>query len=276
MRPMSDWVITEAPELKIIDDLLWKACEQRARLSKRDTAAKKSVGKGSGGRSPKYLFSGLLKCGVCGGAFIVLDRTRYGCGTHKDRGPTVCSNAFKVRRSTIESVLLAGVKESLLSDEAYRAFETEARALLKQAKPDASAARRQLADAQKELDNLMAAIKAGIITPTTKAALQDAEQKVAAAQNELKAIERYEPTQMLPRAREIYRDMVAKLEAIEDVNTAREALRGLIGDVKLIPENGTLTAEIQSAGLAGALQISLVAGAGFERYFTSIRYTDLT
>ena len=205
-----------------------------------------------------------------------MDRARYGCSTHKDRGPTVCNNSFKVRRTTIETVLLAGVKESLLSDEAYRVFEAEARALLKQAKPDPSSAKRKLSDAQKELDNLMAAIKAGIVTPTTKAALEEAERSIAAAQEELKAIERYEPTQMLPRAREIYRDMVAKLEAVEDVDAAREALRGLIGDVRLIPENGTLTAEIQSAGLAGALQISLVAGAGFERYFTSIRYTDLT
>lgn len=61
LRPQSEWVITEAPELKIIDDETWKACEVRARKAKRDTAAKKSTsGKGPGGRGPKYLFSGLL------------------------------------------------------------------------------------------------------------------------------------------------------------------------------------------------------------------------
>ncbi len=69
---------------------------------------------------------------------------------------------------------------------------------------------------------------------------------------------------MLPRTRETYRDLVAKLEAVEEVTTAREVLKELIGDVRLVPENGTLTAEIQSAGLAGTEQISLVAGAGFE------------
>ena len=58
--------------------------------------------------------------------------------------------------------------------------------------------------------------------------------------------------------------MVARLEAIEDVSAAREALRDLIGDVRLVPENGALTAEIQSCGLVGALQITVVAGAGFE------------
>ena len=57
--------------------------------------------------------------------------------------------------------------------------------------------------------------------------------------------------------------MVAKLEAIEDVTAAREALRGLIGEVRLVPEGDSLTAELQSAGLAGALQLTLVAGEGF-------------
>jgi DNA invertase Pin-like site-specific DNA recombinase len=264
MRPLSEWVIIESPELRIIDDATWKACEARARSAKRDTAAKQSSGKGPGGRGPKFLFSGLLKCGVCGGAYVIQGRKDYGCATHQNRGASVCSNGLKVRRSTIEQVLLAGVKNSLLSDDAYRTFELEARALLKQAKPDPAAARRRLNEARKELDNLMAAIRAGIVTPTTKAALQQAEQQASDAQDELLAIERFEPTQILPRAREIYRDMVARLEAVEDVTAAREALRSLIGDVRLVPENGTLTAEMQNAGLAGVLQITLVAGAGFE------------
>ena len=264
MRPISEWVIVESPDLQIVDDATWKACEARARSAKRDTAAKQSIGKGPGGRGPKFLFSGLLKCGVCGGAYVIQGRKDYGCATHQNRGTSVCGNGLRVKRSTVEQVLLAGVKDSLLTDDAYRAFEIEARALLKQAKPDPAAARRRLAGARKELDNLMAAIRAGIITPTTKAALEQAEQLAAEAQEELLAIERFEPTQILPRAREIYRDMVARLEAVEDVTTAREALRSLIGNVRLIPEHGTLTAEMQSAGLAGALQITLVAGVGFE------------
>lgn len=43
-----------------------------------------------------------------------------------------------------------------------------------------------------------------------------------------------------------------------DVAAAREALRGSIDEVYLVPENGTLTAEMQNAGLAGVLQITLV------------------
>ena len=106
------------------------------------------------------------------------------------------------------------------------------------------------------------------VTPSTKAALQSAEAEVSEAKEELAAIEAFEPSQILPRAREIYRDMVVKLEAIEDVTAAREALRTLIGDVRLVPEDGALTAEMQSAGLAGALHITLVAGTRSDRYST--------
>ncbi|MBL8445662.1 MAG: recombinase family protein [Zoogloeaceae bacterium] len=264
MRPRSEWIIVETPELAIIDADTWHECETRARSQKSNTAAKQRQGKGPGGRGPKYLFSGLLKCGVCGGAFVIQTPTQYGCATHKDRGPSVCTNGLKVKRSTIEAALLAGVKRDLMSEDAYRAFETEARALLKADRPDPALARRRLSTAQKELDNLMTAIKAGIITTTTRAALEEAEQQAAQARDELRAIEHYEPSQILPRAREIYRDLVASLESIDDVASAREALRQIIGDVRLIPENGALTAEMQSAGLAGALQITVVAGAGFE------------
>lgn len=268
-RPRSEWVIIEAPNLKIIDDDLWAACEARARAQKRDTAAKENAGRGPGGRGPKYLLSGLLRCGCCGAPFTIVNRSHYGCSSRTNRGASTCENTYKVRRETVERELLAGVRAQLLSEESFKEFEAEARAALKAIRPDPVAAKKRVGEASRELDNIMTAIKAGIITPTTKAALQQAEDDLSEAREALKAIERFEPTQMLPRAREIYRDLVARLDAIEDVSAAREALRALIGEVKLLPENGKLTAEIQNAGLAGVCEITVVAGAGFGRYFTT-------
>ena len=264
MRPKAEWVITELPELKIVDDDLWKACQDRAKAAKRDTASKKLDGKNSGGRGPKFLFSGLLKCGECGGAFVIQGRKDYGCATHQNRGDSVCTNKLKVRRETIERVLLGGVKESLLTEQSFLDFERETRLLLQQAKPDSSEAQRRVSDAKREVDNLLKAIKAGIITPSTKAALEDAEMQLQTANEALKRLSAFNTNDVLLNAREIYNDLVERLETIEDVTAAREALRGLIGNVRLVPENGTLTAEIKNAGLAGALQISLVAGAGLE------------
>ncbi|MDR1461539.1 MAG: recombinase family protein [Azoarcus sp.] len=262
IRPRSDWVIVDSPELRIVDEATWTAVEARIKAMRLGTAQRQRLGRGAGGRKPKYLFSGLLVCGVCGGAYVMQDQRRYGCATHKDRGAAACGNELKVRRATVEKELLANVKMMLLSETAYRTFEQETRKLLESFQPDPAAAKARLAKAGRERDNILTAIRAGIITPTTKQALLDAEDAVACAHDELRLIEQYEPSQMLPRAREIYRDLVDRLESVEDVASAREALRDLIGQVRLIPENGTLTAEIQSAGLAGALKITLVAGEG--------------
>lgn len=266
MRPVSDWVIIESPDLKIIDDDLWAACEARIKICRNTTKAQRELGKNTGGRAANYLLSGVLRCSECGGSYSIVFRDTYGCSTHKNRGKTACSNGLKVKRSTIERVLLAKIKDSLVSDEAFKIFETETRLALKDMRPDHSGAQKRLKEAQNELANIMGAIKAGIVTATTKTALLAAENKMADAESEIKAAKSYEPTQMLPRAKEIYRDLVSRLENVDDVQSAREAIRQLIGEVRLVPEQGALTAEIAEDGLSKILQISLVAGTRYGRY----------
>ena len=108
----------------------------------------------------------------------------------------------------------------------------------------------------------MAAIRQGIITPTTKQALNEAEEKVQDAERALEEIEAFEPTQILPRAREVYKRLVTKLEEIDDVPAAREAIKEITGPIRLIREDGILVAELTAEGLGS--QFALVAGAGFE------------
>ncbi|WP_211091454.1 hypothetical protein [Pseudothauera rhizosphaerae] len=50
-------------------------------------------------------------------------------------------------------------------------FEEDVRNLLHAARPDPAHARYKLAPARREFDDIMAAIKAGIVMPTTRAAL---------------------------------------------------------------------------------------------------------
>ncbi|MCL1861874.1 MAG: recombinase family protein [Proteobacteria bacterium] len=264
MRPRGEWVVTDVPEMKIIDDDLWAKCEALTNRRRSESTVRASIGKGVGRGKSKYLFSGLLRCGVCGGAFVITDTYNYKCSTNKNGGVSACSNALKVRRSTVEYVLLNGVKEAILNEDGYRHFEAECRRIMQEMRPDKEQSRRKLSTAKKEVDNILTAIKAGIFTASTRAELEDAENRIFDAQEELKAIERFSPEQMLPRAREIYRDLVTQLESVQDVDAVREVLRELIGEVKLAPENGMLTAEVQSAGLAGALKMVGVAGEGFE------------
>ena len=70
-RPETEWIITEHPELAIVDDATWRAAQSRMRASHK--AGERH------GRSPKHLLSGLLRCHTCGGPMVIVDRYRYGC-----------------------------------------------------------------------------------------------------------------------------------------------------------------------------------------------------
>lgn len=88
------------------------------------------------------------------------------------------------------------MKRDLQSPAAWDAFQSELRDELKAARPDPAHARKQLVKDQEEAANILAAIKAGIITATTQEALLAAEARQAEAKAELEAIERFEPSQI--------------------------------------------------------------------------------
>ena len=106
------------------------------------------------------------------------------------------------------------------------------------------------------------------MTPGTKAALEAAEAGVTAATEATEAlatIQRFEPAKVQPHAREVYCGLVERLESVEDVSGAREALRQLLGgEIGIVSEDGVPYAEMTNAGLAGVCQLTLVAGARFE------------
>ena len=49
------------------------------------------------GRLPRYLLSGLLVCGQCGGTFRRVNTREYGCASHVDGGHAACTNGIRVR-----------------------------------------------------------------------------------------------------------------------------------------------------------------------------------
>ena len=270
MRPREEWIISEFPELRIIDDELWEKCQARIKAQQSRTAATKAQGKKAHGMPSKYIFSELLKCGVCGSNYIIVSKKAYGCYKFNNLGAAGCSNNLRIKKATIEEDLLRDIKKELLSEEAYRDFEKNMRASIKAGLTDSTPIKQKIAEIQKGVDNLIKAIMNGVDSPSVKAALRDHEQQLLDAQNKLKAFERYQPTQMLRHAREYYEYLVASLETIEDVAAARESLRQLIGEVILRPENGSLTAVVSNR-LNVALQVVDTSGTGFEHYLSSPR-----
>lgn len=260
-RPESEWVVTECPELAIVRPEQWEAAQRRTQGRSRGTGA---------GRPARHLLSGLLRCGSCGGPLVVVDRYRYGCARAKDRG--TCPEPIHVPIKDAESALLAGIRQELLSEAAFQRFQRGVTAELRRRGPDLSATRKRLQAARQERDNIMAAIRAGIITATTKAALEDAERAVADLERTIAAATAIEPSRILPRARERWRSLVADLGNRARGNTrAREAVATLIGTATVRNENGDLIAEIAASGSVKeqGSQICVVAGAGYVPYLTS-------
>lgn len=261
-RPQSDWVVQDKPELAIVDAATWHGVQ--ARLG---GVRQAHYGAPKAGRQPKHLLSGILRCATCGGPMVVLDRYKYGCSTRKDRGPAACSSTLRVPRTETEAALLAGIKDQLLSEEAFQRFQRAVAAELKRAAPDLEGLKKALASSEKERDNVMVAIRAGIITPTTKADMLRAEAGVTTAQAELERMRTVQPAKMMPRVREVWNRIGKTLENYaRDVPKARDALRELIGDQVVVKEKaGDLFAEITGSS---SMQINMVAGAGYGLYLS--------
>lgn len=261
-RPQSEWITTEHPELAIVDAATWAAAQARHRSRSRATGA------GPAGRPPAHLLSGLLRCGECGGPMVIVDRYRYGCSHAKERG--TCSSTVKVPRRDAEAAMLAGVREQLLGDDAMRRLQRAVAAKLRQAQAGPDALRAGLAKAERERDNLMAAIRAGIITPTTKAALEAAEREVAHLQREISHAA--PPATLIPQLRDRLRRMADDLaDVARRKPAAREALRQLIGQATVRKANGAVVAEI-----APSSSLTVVAGACFAPYLTEPLCIPLT
>ena len=168
------------------------------------------------GAGPKYLFSGLLKCAACGANYIIAGPGSYGCATNINRGPYVCPNAVRVARAVLEDRLLEAIKRDLFSDEGLALFERETSRLLAEAQADRSRGysqdRARLVEVEKEIANIMPAIRAGIITPTTKSALEGAEAERARLSAEVGGpVLLARSATRLPHAREVYRALVDDL-----------------------------------------------------------------
>ena len=294
-RPEAEWVRTEMPELRIIDDALWErvkarqkrqSAEKGERVKKGLRAASADASGRSTGRGPKYLFPSLLKCGCCGANYVMHSTTSYGCALNINGGDAACSNRLRLPRKLAELRLLDALKQDLFTPEASELFVKETTRLLRERaatlQPDLKRAQKDVEAANREIDNLMAAIKAGIITASTKAALEaaetakvEAESKLAAATGmDERAVQRV--TAMLPRALDRYRAMLDDINAVlsRDVARARTHLKDLLGEVRLHPAGHGLEAELDAdwskvispanSGELARLKVLLVAGAGLE------------
>ena len=104
LRPDTEWITTEGKVEPIVSTALWQAVQARLQNARRYTEAP------TRGRGPKFLLSGLLRCGTCHRRFVVTDSYHYGCPAHRVQG---CPNGVAVARTLVEEKILSGIRHEL-------------------------------------------------------------------------------------------------------------------------------------------------------------------
>lgn len=210
-NPRSEWVTAEAPHLAIVDRDLFD----------RVAALKGDKGKAhpAHARKAKHLFSGLIKCGCCGGSYTVQDRDRLGCINVKERG--TCTNRLRIGRAELETRVLTAVSSRLLSpklvEEYVRAYHATRQEAAKAYRVRERELRRRLGELERSIDRGTDMLLAGMMPASFAAKVIEMEKKAG----ELKAeLDRLGPNDSVvsvhPKASERYRKIAADFRAHVD------------------------------------------------------------
>ena len=124
--------LVNVPELRIVDEELWNAVKalQEALSKKRGMQKpqdKNGLSASQSLRRRKYLLSGLLTCGQCGGKLTVAGSgkaRRYYCANAKEKGAAICSGMPGLKESLAAEKILSNLKESFMQEAAYQKFRT--------------------------------------------------------------------------------------------------------------------------------------------------------
>jgi site-specific DNA recombinase len=118
----SEWIVTEVPELRIVDDELWQAVKMRqAEIAEKYVNVIEAVrghhasNRLNTVRRPKSLLSGLIYCGCCGSPYSLRGSNRFVCSAHVANGS--CSNSRTILREELERRVLVGLRERLMAPE---------------------------------------------------------------------------------------------------------------------------------------------------------------
>ena len=281
----SAWVLQEVPDLRIIEQKLWDRVKERQGALRVNRNTKEGMWDR---RRPRYLLSGLIKCGHCGGGYSVVSQTHVGCSTARNKG--TCHNLRTVRRELLEEQVLSGLKYHLMDPELTKVFAEEYSRHLNTLRRSKNASverdRAELAKIVGEQEKLVDAICDGVPAVRLKDRMIALEDRQKELEDKL-ATTTEDQVLIYQNMGKVYRAQVEHLAtALNEERARSEAvgiLRSLIDRVVVTPDLATGAPCISLEGnLAGILslaqtaknaapvspedasRIKLVAGVGFE------------
>lgn len=232
----STWIEQDAPWLRIVPQEVWDRNQER--LSKRPASKLRDR------RRPSYLLSGLVKCGVCGGAYNQVS-VKMGCALHK---LNACSNGRRANREDLERVVLEGLTHRLTQPSVLQWFIPEYLRERGSAQAEGQdrheRAVQRLAEVGREIDNLMKQIKVGA-SGFAAALINDNLNTLGAERDRLdrevragpaKRVADLTPDNLVDRVEELLGNLGATLNGPErDASRARDIIRSLISQITITP-----------------------------------------
>ncbi|GCD60458.1 DNA resolvase [Acetobacter pasteurianus NBRC 3280] len=295
LNPEASWVIRDVPDLRIIDQDLWDAVKARQKTleASPDIRAGHSHDHFRARRRPKYLFSGLLRCGCCQGGYSMISKHLLGCSNARNKG--ICANLQNIRREVLEDRVLDALRHRLLNPELFRLFceefTKEVNRQRLQGAVDITAAQAELSKVKGKQEKLLDLY---LEDQVSRESLAQQSLKLETRRTELEALlasSKAPPPLLHPEMAGVYREQIFRLhEALNsELETQRqeaaEIVRSLIETIILTPSDDgmridvrgdlasilTIASGTQKSANAGmrsrfdpGSQVQMVAGAGFE------------
>jgi hypothetical protein len=267
-------VRAERPEWRIVPEALWKAAQERKRQTfetyLRGADGRLSGKPEAGVLESKYLLSGLLECGECGGKLVIWSHRgrepRYVCSTHRGRGHAGCTNNASVRAKFLDDFVVYGLRKRILTRERLDAL---AKNMAEQAagSPAKVAAQRNALEAELRkstgrLEKLVAAVAAGGPVESLVAAIRAEERTSETIRGQLaqleaarKSAEEWGSPVYVDKVNRLLRGWHAALAG--NVAVARQAIRKIITspiyvrNISTVPDKKVWT--VGAKGLFGPL-----------------------
>ncbi|WP_426289484.1 recombinase family protein [Ensifer adhaerens] len=251
-NPESMWIVSNVPELRIVDDDLWQEVKERQkevdkRYENTAVAVRRYHAKNrlNSARRPKSLLSGLIECGCCGGRYSLRGGDRFGCANHISKG--TCENGHGIQRLALESRVLNGIKDQMMAQgvvaEALRACALESDRLSQERRAHSGGWQSELASVRRQIEHLVAAIADGMHHSSLKermTALEAREKELIEHLDELAVL--YTVPEIPRNVSEVYASKVEHLlEALsepEEQAAAKETIRNLIERIVVTPGPG--------------------------------------
>ena len=246
--PPENWVRIPMPEWQVIPTELWEAA-QKLRMKAPLHGPHKA-------RRPRHLFSGLIRCGVCEGAYTMRSSDRLGCVAHREK--STCSNQKTLRLSDMESRVLSGLKEKMLVPDLYETFaeefEKELMKLQMTQKNSVEDLEQKLTETINKIDRIVDAIAMGTSSSSLSAKLSELEDIKSDIEANMLAKKEIPDSCALPlNFPEIYRQQVTQLETkiknpSATYDEAKNILRSFVEKIVVHPKPGRGNAEIEVFG----------------------------